>query len=196
MTASQRAQDFGLLVLRAGVGGTLVAHGTQKLFGWFGGHGIEGTAGAMEQMGFRPGRVSAIAAGLGEAGGGSLIILGLGTPIAGSVAAGTMVAAASVHTPNGFFTMNGGYELPALLGLSSASLAIAGAGRYSLDRLTGHRFARPWMAAAGLAGSLGLSALLVWRRNTITAREARKQAPAPAPDSAPAAAEKQDVTAS
>jgi putative oxidoreductase len=62
-------ENAGLLVLRAGVGGVLAAHGTQKLFGWFGGHGLDGTAAAFEQIGFAPGRPSALAAGLGEAGG-------------------------------------------------------------------------------------------------------------------------------
>src|SRR3954467_6528805 len=145
-----RARDAGLLALRLGVGGTLVAHGTQKLFGWFGGHGITGTAGAFEQMGFRPGRPSAMAAGLGETAGGTLIIAGLATPAAGSVAAGTMLAASSVHAPNGFFSANGGYELPALLGLSAAALSFTGPGEWSLDRMAGHRLNRPRMAVAGL----------------------------------------------
>ena len=158
------ARDVGLLLLRLGVGGTLFAHGTQKLFGWFGGHGLSGTAGAMDAMGFRPGRPSAIAAGLGEAGGGSLILLGLATPLAGAAAAGTMATAGSVHAENGFFNTNGGFELPAVLGLSAASLAVAGAGRYSLDELTGRRFAHPALAIGGLAASLTSSALLVRRR--------------------------------
>ena len=68
-------QNVGLLTLRAGVGGVLIAHGVQKLFGWLGGAGLTGTADAFEQMGFRPGRQSAVAAGLGEAGGGALIVL-------------------------------------------------------------------------------------------------------------------------
>ena len=63
-------ENAGLLALRVGVGGVLVAHGVQKLFGWLGGHGLEGTGAAFEQMGFQPGRQSALAAGLGEAGGG------------------------------------------------------------------------------------------------------------------------------
>ena len=72
-------QNLGLLTLRAGVGGVLLAHGVQKLFGWLGGAGLTGTADALEQMGFRPGLPSAVAAGLGEAGGGALIVLGLFT---------------------------------------------------------------------------------------------------------------------
>src|SRR5215210_3443394 len=110
MTPNLR-RDAGNLALRLGVGGVLVAHGTQKLFGWFGGHGLNATSGAFDQMGFRPGKPSALAAGVGEAVGGTLIALGLGTPVAGSVAAGTMIAASSVHAPNGFFAAQGGYEL-------------------------------------------------------------------------------------
>jgi putative oxidoreductase len=131
----------------------LFAHGAQKLFGWFGGHGIEGTADAFEQMGFKPGRASAVAAGLGEAGGGALVVLGLATPVAGSVTAGMMIAASSVHVPNGFFAASGGYELPALLGLSSAALSLTGPGEWSVDALVDHRLNRTWMAVAGLLAS-------------------------------------------
>ncbi|MGH3325706.1 MAG: DoxX family protein, partial [Streptomyces sp.] len=70
-------QDVGLLALRLGTGGVLIAHGTQKLFGWFGGPGLEGAGQFMEQIGFRPGRRNALASGLGEAGGGALLALGL-----------------------------------------------------------------------------------------------------------------------
>src|SRR5260370_36669489 len=69
--AKRWQENAGLLALRAGVGGVLAAHGTQKLFGWFGGHGLKGTAAAFEQMGFAPGRPTAVAAGLGGAGGGA-----------------------------------------------------------------------------------------------------------------------------
>ncbi|KOG87775.1 RpiR family transcriptional regulator, partial [Streptomyces varsoviensis] len=86
-------KDLGLLALRAGAGGVLFAHGAQKLFGWFGGPGLEATGGAMEQMGFTPGKQSALAAGAGEAGGGALLALGLATPAAGAAAAGAMAGA-------------------------------------------------------------------------------------------------------
>ena len=105
-------QNVGLLTLRAGVGGVLIAHGVQKLFGWLGGAGLTGTAAAFEQMGSRPGRQSAVAAGLGEAGGGALIVLGLFTPAAGAAAAGTIIPAAAVHAPSGFFATGGGYAYP------------------------------------------------------------------------------------
>jgi putative oxidoreductase len=172
-------QNAGLLTLRAGVGGVLIAHGVQKLFGWLGGAGLTGTADAFEQMGFRPGRQSAIAAGLGEAGGGALIVLGLATPAAGAAAAGTMIPAAAVHAPSGFFATGGGYEYPALLGLSAAALALTGPGDWSLDARLGHRLNPPWMAAATLLASAGASALVLQhRRKALTAQNPAPAAPA------------------
>ena len=132
-------ENAGLLALRAGVGGVLVAHGVQKLFGWLGGHGLAGTGAAFDQMGFQPGRQAALAAGLGEAGGGVLIALGLATPAAGAAAAGTMIPATAVHAPSGFFATGGGYEYPALLGVSAAALTFMGPGDWSLDARLNHR---------------------------------------------------------
>ena len=150
MTRAPHRPDVGLLLFRAGLGTTLAVHGTQKLFGWFGGHGIEGTSGGMQAMGFLPPRVSAFMAGLGEAGGGALLALGLATPVAGAAAASTMLAAGSVHKPAGFFNAEGGFEYNAILGLGGAALALGGPGYYSLDRLLGDRLNRPWMALAAL----------------------------------------------
>src|SRR5260370_2570443 len=96
------ARDLGLLALRVGVGGTLFAHGAQKLFGWFGGAGLEQTGKAFEQLGFRPGQVNAIAAGLGEAGGGALLAAGLGTPGAPPAVPGTMIVPSSMPLHNPF----------------------------------------------------------------------------------------------
>ena len=176
MTRASQRQDFGLLLFRAGLGGTLAVHGSQKLFGWFGGHGIEGTSGGMEAMGFLPPRVSALMAGLGEAGGGALLALGLATPVAGAAAASTMLAAGSVHKPAGFFAAEGGFEYNAILGLGGAALALGGPGRYSLDRLLGDRYNRPWMAVTALAVFGSASAAIIARR--------AKALEAPAPTSA------------
>src|SRR4030081_2034063 len=82
------ARDLGLLALRAAVGGALVAHGAQKLFGWFGGAGLERTGATFERLGFRPGKQHALAAGLGEAAGGTLLAVGLGSAGAGAAVAG------------------------------------------------------------------------------------------------------------
>ncbi|MEW2397046.1 DoxX family membrane protein [Streptomyces sp. NPDC046862] len=156
--------DLGLLLLRLGTGGVLAAHGTQKLFGWFGGHGIEGTGAFMESVGYEPGKASARASGLAETGGGTLLALGLATPAAGAAAAGAMAGAAAVHTPNGFFNTEGGYEYAATLGLAAAGLAITGPGRLSLDHAFRHVFDRGWMVPAALAATGAATALVVGAR--------------------------------
>ena len=167
-------ENAGLLALRAGLGGVLVAHGVQKLFGWLGGHGLAGTGAAFEQMGFHPGRQSALAAGLGEAGGGVLIALGLATPAAGAAAAGTMIPATAVHAPSGFFATGGGYEYPALLGVSAAALTIIGPGDWSLDARLDHRLNRPWMSGVAILASCAVSLAIVQRRRRVLAAQAEE----------------------
>jgi putative oxidoreductase len=162
-------ENAGLLALRAGVGGVLVAHGVQKLFGWLDGPGLTATAAAFEEMGFRPGRASAIGAGLGETGGGALIALGLATPAAGAAATGTMIPATAVHAPRGFFATGGGYEYPALLGVSTAALALIGPGDWSLDAVLDHRLNRPWMTVTALIASATVSLAIVQLRNRALA---------------------------
>ncbi|MFI9102341.1 DoxX family protein [Streptomyces fildesensis] len=179
MTCINR-RDLGLLTLRVGTGAVLMAHGTQKLFGWFGGGGLTGTAAAMEHMGFTPGRESALAAGIGEAGGGALLALGLGTPAAGAAAAGAMAGAVAVHAPAGFFAQGGGFEYPAFLGFTAATIGIAGAGRYALDHATGHRFDRPWVVAVAFVGSALMAAAVVTKRaNALAADDDEEEGFAP-----------------
>ncbi|GGI01442.1 DoxX family protein [Arthrobacter liuii] len=157
-------------LFRAALGGVLVAHGSQKLFGWFGGGGIKETSKGMDAMGFRPARTSAMLAGLGEAGAGLALALGFATPAAGAVAATTMGVAASVHAPNGFFAMDGGLEYPAVLGLAATSFAIGGPGRLSLDALTGHVLDKPWMRAAAVTAiPVAIGIQIYRRRNALAA---------------------------
>lgn len=126
--------DAGLLIVRLVAGVLMAAHGAQKLFGWFGGYGLAGTAGFMEQLGFRPGRVFASAAATAEFGGGLLIALGLLGPAGPALVLATMiVGAVTVHWHNGVFAMSNGIELPLLYGVVAAGLALAGYGAYSLD---------------------------------------------------------------
>ncbi|MER6381018.1 DoxX family membrane protein [Streptomyces sp. NPDC001250] len=158
-------RDLGLLLLRLGTGGVLAAHGAQKLFGWFGGGGLEGTGQFMESVGYAPGRASATAAGLAEAGGGTLLALGLATPAAGAAAAGAMAGAAAVHLPNGFFAQGGGYEYAASLGLAAAGLAVTGPGRVSLDHALGHVFDRGWMVPVALGVTAAATAAMIGARN-------------------------------
>ncbi|MBG0855826.1 DoxX family protein [Streptomyces spinoverrucosus] len=164
MTCYDR-RDLGLLLLRLGTGGVLAAHGAQKLFGWFGGAGIEGTGQFMESVGYRPGTLSATASGLAEWGGGTLLALGLATPAAGAAAAGGMAGAAAVHAPSGFFNQEGGLEHPATLGLTAAALAVIGPGRLSLDHLLRDRLNRGWMVPAALGAAAAGTAVVVGLRN-------------------------------
>jgi putative oxidoreductase len=130
--------DLGLLIIRLAVGLGLAAHGAQKLFGWFGGHGLAGTGGFMESLGFRPGRRNAALAGLGELGGGLLLALGLLTPLAAAVIVAVMLtAAASAHAGRGFFVTNGGWELPFVLASVAVAIAFTGPGEASVDYAVG-----------------------------------------------------------
>lgn len=169
MTHSRTAL-IGQLVLRVGIGSVLVAHGTQKLFGWFGGAGLEATGRGFESMGLRPGRAWAASAGLGEAGGGAALALGLATPLAGAAAASTMGVAASRHVPNGFFNGKGGLEFPATLGLAAASFALGGPGPLSVDQLLRNVVNRPWMRVVGIAAIAPSIATIVFLQRRGKAR--------------------------
>src|SRR4051794_17755468 len=108
--------NIALLLIRIAVGGTVAVHGAQKLFGWFGGHGMAGTAGFLESLRFHPGRTFGWLLGGTELFGGLALALGWLTPLAGAGVAGVMLTAvAVVHWDKGFFNMNGGYEFPLVL---------------------------------------------------------------------------------
>jgi putative oxidoreductase len=167
----RRARDLGLLLLRVGVGGALFAHGSQKLFGWFGGGGPEGTAEFLGSAGFEPPTLNATLAGVGETGSGVLLALGLGTGPAAAAATGTMVTAGSVHAANGFFNTSGGCELPATYALAATALALTGPGRISLDHATGHVLSRRGLTWFAYAAVLSGAAYTIWsRRKTLAAR--------------------------
>ncbi|HEY3355534.1 MAG TPA: DoxX family protein [Polyangia bacterium] len=156
--------SIGLFIIRVVVGLTMAAHGGQKLFGWFGGGGVQGTAGAMERLGFRPGHMHASLAGIAELGGGVFLALGLLTPLAGAVLLAVMVAAVgSVHLTKGFFVENGGFEYNLLIAATALGLAFTGPGRYSLDQaLRLSWYGVGWGLAALLGGLLaGLAPVAV-----------------------------------
>jgi putative oxidoreductase len=124
------------LPVRIGAGVIFTAHGAQKLFGWFGGYGLEGTAGWMESIGLAPGTLMAALAGGAEFFGGLLLIAGLLVrPTAVVLAVTMLVAIITVHLQNGLFMSNGGYEFGLALLVISVGLAIRGAGSLSLDNL-------------------------------------------------------------
>lgn len=129
--------SYGLLLLRVVVGATMFGHGAQKLFGWFGGHGPEGTKGMLGNLGFPASTGLAIVVGLSEAAG-LLLALGLLTPPACLALAVVMLTAiATVHWSKGFWNMAGGYEFPLVILTVAVSIAATGPGRFSLDRAIG-----------------------------------------------------------
>lgn len=127
---------FAPLALRLPISIIFIAHGSQKLFGWFGGYGLQGTGQWMASIGLEPGVLMAFLAGSGEFFGGLLILIGLLTRPAAAVLAFTMVVAIlSTHISNGLFLSNGGYEFGLALLAAAVSLAISGAGKLSVDSL-------------------------------------------------------------
>jgi putative oxidoreductase len=153
MASSQEstAADIGLLILRLVVGGLLAGHGSQKLFGWFSGPGLKGTAGMVESMGFKPGPLWAAAASASEFGGGVLTATGLLHPLGPIGTLGSMfVAATKVHWGKPIWATKGGAELPVINMAVVLALTLTGSGRFSLDHLLGIRLPRPLVMAVAL----------------------------------------------
>ena len=155
---------LGRLILRTLIGGLFIGHGTQKLFGWFGGNGLEATGGFFEtKLGLRPGRRNALAAGAAEAGGGALLAAGLFTPLAATAITGTMITAIrKVHAPKGVWVTNGGMEYNLVLIAAVLALADEGPGALSLDHALGIELSGRAVALAALAGGAAGSAATLW----------------------------------
>jgi putative oxidoreductase len=160
--------NIGLLLFRLAVGLTLAAHGSQKLFGWFGGPGLDRTGQFLETLGFSPGRRHALLAGLAEAGGGLLLALGLLAPLGAASAISVMlVAVFTVHIQKGFFAHNGGYEYNIVLAAAAVAVAFTGSGAFSIDALLN----------SGKSGTLwGLGALFVGVLGGVISLAQRKPA--------------------
>lgn len=134
-TLTTTTAGLDTLPIRIGAGLTFAAHGSQKLFGWFGGYGLEGTAGWMESIGLAPGILMAGLAGSAEFFAGLLLVVGLLVRPAALVLAVTMlVAIITVHLENGFFMATNGFEYALVLLVISATLVIRGAGSASIDK--------------------------------------------------------------
>src|SRR3954449_6253175 len=149
---------LGALIIRGVVGPLFIGHGTQKLFGWFGGHGRDGTAGFFEQLGLQPGKRHAVAAGTAETLGGLLVTLGALTPVAATMVSATMVTAIrKVHGAKGPWVSEGGFEYNVVLIAAMAALTEAGPGPLSVDnRLLPGFNGSGWAAlstGAAIAGS-------------------------------------------
>ena len=164
----------GLLLLRIVLGLVMAAHGAQKLFGWFGGYGLNKTGEFFAHLGFQPGRAFAAAASTAEILSGLLVALGFLGPIGPALMISVMlVAAIAVHWEHGLFASNNGIEVPLLYATTAAGLALAGYGSYSLDAwigIAGRWTASATWAALGLGILAGLANLAV-RRRSITLPE-------------------------
>src|SRR3954447_17924823 len=141
--------NLGRLLLRAAIGEVFVVHGTQKLFGWFGGYGPDGTGQFFESLGLRPGRRNAIAAGVTETGGAALILLGLATPaVAAGLSAVMITALRTAIWKDGFKPATGEHEV--LLAAAALALTETGPGQPSLDSTLGLDQGGPWWTLAAL----------------------------------------------
>ena len=140
------AADLGLAILRIAVGVGLSLHGFQKLFGWFGGGGLSGTAGWFRSLGFGDGRAAAVLAGTGEVCGGLGLALGALTPLAAAAMIGVMTTAAFVNNAEGgFWSVSKGWELNGYLIVVAWAVATTGPGTWSVDAALG---------LGGLSGAL------------------------------------------
>jgi len=151
--------SYGILLLRLVVGLAFVGHGTQKLFGWFGGYGPKGTGGFFASQGYRAPVMMAVLAGLAEAGGGTLLALGLATPLAGALLAIVMINAIGSVTFKKAFMLGSELEIAYLT--IAVSLAAIGPGRFSIDRAIGwdDDISGVWCGVAALGAALVVSFL-------------------------------------
>jgi putative oxidoreductase len=172
--------NTGLLVLRLVVGIALAAHGAQKLFGWWGGPGVQGLLGHLTHMRFRPAPVWVAGAIGSEIGGGILLAFGLLSPL-GSVGVGAamLMAIVAFHWGKGFFGQRGGFETPLLYLAAAAAVGITGPGSYSLDSLFGISLPEPvlGLVAAGLAVG-GVAVAMAGRRPAAPVEQTATQAAA------------------
>jgi putative oxidoreductase len=170
---------------RVTIGLLFIGHGTQKLFGWFGGSGPEGTGQFFEQVGLPPGRRSAVLAGAAEAGGGLLFALGAATPLGAAAVSGSMITAIkTVHWEKGIWASAGGYEYNLVLLAAVFGLTENGPGDWSVDAALGRRrWGTGWALAALAAGATGSATVL-----RAAAREAQAREDGPAVDRDPVAA--------
>ncbi len=151
------------LVARTVIGGLFVGHGLQKLKGWFGGPGLEGTTGMMQSLRMNPPRRNAVAAGLAETGGGALLVAGLATPLASAALIGTMITAIrKVHWSSGPWAASGGYEYNLVLIAALLALAEDKPGDVSLDSALGIEFTGLRWPLAALALGAGASSATIW----------------------------------
>jgi putative oxidoreductase len=164
--------ELGLLLLRVVVGLLFIGHGTQKLFGWFGGPGLNGMAGWLGSTGMRPAMFWAFMAGVSEAGGGLLLALGLLNPLGTlGITAAMLVAIVTAHWGR-LWASDNGMELPLLYLAVATTIALTGSGAYSLDAALGLSLPQPLSYLAGLVlVVLGVATALGTARKPVVAAE-------------------------
>lgn len=159
------AVDAGLLIIRVVAGVTLSLHGMQKLFGWFGGGGLEGTGAWMDSIGYRPGRTAAVMAGGSELLGGLGLAAGVLTPLSAAACIGVMVVAGVENRPQGFWSAKKGWEYNLVLAGVAFGVAVTGPGELSVDHALGLADdLRGWWGVAALALGLAGAGLRVATR--------------------------------
>jgi putative oxidoreductase len=164
--------DLGLLILRVVVGALFAGHGAQKLFGYFGGGGLEGTAGMFDKLGLRPAWLHARAAGTAEFMGGLMLALGLFTPFAAAALIAVMTTAViTVHGPNGVWNTHKGYEYNLVLVAIAFALAAVGAGAWSLDNAFGFDLNGVGWAIGALVVGIAGGVVTVLSGRTVGSRE-------------------------
>jgi putative oxidoreductase len=172
--ADLQTLSVGLLLLRVVVGLIMAGHGAQKLFGWFGGHGVRKTGELFAQLGFQPGTAFAAAASISEIASGLLVTVGFLGPVGPALMIAVMIVAGiTVHWGHGLFAQKGGIELPLLYTAAAFGLALTGYGQYSLDNALGIAGHLPvsdtWIALTlGVVG--GFANLALRRRPAVTAQ--------------------------
>jgi putative oxidoreductase len=179
--------NIARLAARSIIGGLFIGHGTQKLKGWFGGPGLQGTEGMMHTLGMHPPRRNALAAGLTETTGGALLLAGLATPLASASLIGTMITAIrKVHLPNGPWSANGGYEYNLVLIAALLAIAEDGPGDISLDAALGRQLTgAKWGIAALVLGAAASTAVIeAGRRAAPVTADADAHDVSPADDTA------------
>lgn len=158
--------DLGLLVIRLVIGLVLFGHGAQKLFGWFGGPGLDGTQEMFGSLGYEPREAYAFFGGLTELLAGALLAVGFLTPLAVAMVIGQMLNAIwTVHRPNGFWNTAGGYEYNLVLSVVATGIAFTGPGLLSIDHALGLSFTNNWWGIAALVTGLLVGVVALAGRN-------------------------------
>src|SRR6266702_6018516 len=175
---SNTMSDIGLLILRLAMGGLLAGHGSQKLFGWFQGPGLKGTAGWLESLGLTPGTPWATAASASEFGGGVLTTLGFLHPLGPLGTMGAMImATVKAHWGKPIWASKGGAELPVINMATALALTLTGPGRFSLDHVFGIRLPRALVFAITVVEAATLAIGIMSRPTPPPTPSAEKQAP-------------------